>query len=207
MSLGLFGLRGASLIGSNLLPPCGRIAGLTLLIDRYRLRLSSLRGCLPLPVDCLISLRIGRFTLLNARNLGGFTATAAAAARLRAVRGRILTTLALRILGSARSFSLLARLLANALGIRMPLSRRALMLGAFRKLDPHVRAVLANGDALELAEKLREQVCPKRAHVEVGVTLEQAASHLAQTRRLPVVLVVGDDVDDCALDFLDGQAR
>ena len=123
------------------------------------------------------------------------------------MRGRILAALALRILGSARGFSLLARLLANALGIRRLLSRRTLMLGAFRKLDPHVRAVLANGDALELAEKLREQVRAERAHVEVGVALKQPASHLAQARRLPVVLVVGDDVDDRALDLLDGQAR
>ena len=95
------------------------------------------------------------------------------------MRGRILAALALRILGSVRGFSLLARLLANALGISGLLSRRVLMLGAFRKLDPHVRAVLANGDALELAEKLREQVRAERAHVEVGVALEQAASHLA----------------------------
>lgn len=45
LRLSLFGLRGASLIGSNLLLPCGRIAGLTPLIGRYRLRLSSLGGC------------------------------------------------------------------------------------------------------------------------------------------------------------------
>ena len=66
----LFGLRGVSRIGGSLLLPCGRIAGLTLLIGRRHLRIGGLRDFLPLSIDCLISLRIGRFTLVSARNLG-----------------------------------------------------------------------------------------------------------------------------------------
>ncbi len=53
----------------------------------------------------------------------------------------------------------------------------------------------------EFAQQLRQQVRAVVAHVEIGVALLHAASDLAETGRLSVVLVVDDDVDDRLLDL------
>ena len=104
--------------------------------------------------------------------------------------------------GLARRSGRLASRLARPL-----LLRRLRSLLGLRQLDGNRAAVFDDLNAAELAEELRQLVGAVTAHVEVGVALEQTASHLAHAGRLPVVLVVGDDVDHGLLDLLNRGAR